>query len=104
MTIPQTWRKFSELFASRLVLQYFLPPSYAATFSPDTFSYTQHRGSPAFRADSSDPSDLFLNAYMSVQKAQKLEEDGKLKLALQKYRYAASLLSKSMINRRTGSR
>ena len=47
---------------------------------------------PLLRADSSDPSDLFLNAYMSVQKAQKLEEDGKYKLALQKYRYAASLL------------
>ena len=47
---------------------------------------------PVLRAQSSDPSDLFLNAYMSVQKAQKLEEDGKYKLALQKYRYAAGLL------------
>jgi tetratricopeptide (TPR) repeat protein len=47
---------------------------------------------PLVQAESGDPSELFLNAYMSVQKGEKLEQDGKLKLALQKYRYAASLL------------
>jgi Flp pilus assembly protein TadD len=47
---------------------------------------------PVSRAQSSDPSDLFLNAYMSVQKAQKMEEEGKYKLALQKYKYAVGLL------------
>ena len=47
---------------------------------------------PILRAQSSDPSDAFLNAYMSVQKAQKFEEDGKYKLALQKYKYASGLL------------
>ncbi|HWB61313.1 MAG TPA: tetratricopeptide repeat protein, partial [Chthoniobacteraceae bacterium] len=47
---------------------------------------------PVLRADNTDPSDLFLNAYMSVQKAQKLEESGKYKQALQTYKFAASLL------------
>jgi Flp pilus assembly protein TadD len=47
---------------------------------------------PFVQAEAGDPSELFLNAYMSVQKGEKLEQDGKLKLALQKYRYAASLL------------
>ncbi len=43
-------------------------------------------------AQSSDPSDLFLNAYMSVQEGERLEHDGNMKSALSKYRYAASLL------------
>jgi len=47
---------------------------------------------PVLHAESSDPSELFLSAYMSVQNGEKLEEQGKYKLALQKYRYAASLL------------
>ncbi|MGB8354850.1 MAG: tetratricopeptide repeat protein, partial [Chthoniobacteraceae bacterium] len=47
---------------------------------------------PFLHAESSDPSELFLSAYMSVQNGEKLEEQGKYKLALQKYRYAASLL------------
>jgi len=49
-------------------------------------------GTSFLRAESSDPSELFLSAYMSVQNGEKLEEEGKYKLALQKYRYAASLL------------
>lgn len=47
---------------------------------------------PVLRAQDTDPSDLFLSAYMSVQKAQKQEEAGKFKLALQTYKYAATLL------------
>lgn len=47
---------------------------------------------PFLTASSSDPSELFLNAYLSVQKGEKLEQEGHYKLALQKYRYAASLL------------
>lgn len=58
---------------------------------------------PAQRADdyqaaqdgnlgSVDPSDVFLKAYTSVQQGEKLEGDGKLRPALAKYRYAASLL------------
>lgn len=47
---------------------------------------------PFLHAESSDPSELFLSAYMSVQSGEKLEAEGKFKLALQKYRYAASLL------------
>ena len=49
-------------------------------------------GASFLHAESSDPSELFLSAYMSVQNGEKLEEQGKYKLALQKYRYAASLL------------
>lgn len=43
-------------------------------------------------AQSGDPSELFLNAYMAVQQGEKLEADGKYKPALSKYRYAGSLL------------
>ncbi|MEI8341383.1 MAG: hypothetical protein WCH43_07620, partial [Verrucomicrobiota bacterium] len=50
------------------------------------------------RAESGDPSDLFLNAYMSVQQAEKLERDGNFKPALAKYRYAASLLEQVQKN------
>ena len=58
----------------------------------------QFLAAPFVQAESGDPSDLFLNAYMSVQKAEKLEQDGKFKLALQKYRYAASLLDQIRAN------
>ncbi len=40
----------------------------------------------------SDPSEVFLKAFTSVQQGEKLEEDGKLRPALAKYRFAASLL------------
>ena len=39
-----------------------------------------------------DPSEVFLKAFTSVQQGEKLEEDGKLRPALAKYRFAASLL------------
>ena len=39
-----------------------------------------------------DPSEVFLKAFTSVQQGEKLEEDGKLRPALSKYRFAASLL------------
>ena len=39
-----------------------------------------------------DPSELYLRAYTSVQQAEKLEGDGQLRPALAKYRFAASLL------------
>src|SRR5438093_10015917 len=43
-------------------------------------------------AELSDPSELFLSAYMAVQAGEKFEHDGSLKQALAKYRYAASML------------
>ncbi len=50
-------------------------------------------GSPGkVRAQSSDPSDLFLNAYMAVQQGEGLEQSGRAAPALAKYRYAATLL------------
>ena len=52
---------------------------------------------PAIRPDNesanvSDPSELFLKAFTSVQAGEKLEADGNLRAALAKYRFAASLL------------
>src|SRR5438045_1056934 len=44
------------------------------------------------RAESGDPSEMFLGAYMAVQQGETMERDGKYKAALAKYRYAASLL------------
>ena len=46
----------------------------------------------AQEAASGDPSELFLKAFTSVQQGEKLETDGRLKPALAKYRFAASLL------------
>jgi Flp pilus assembly protein TadD/predicted nucleic acid-binding Zn-ribbon protein len=39
-----------------------------------------------------DPSEVFLKAYMTSQQAEKMEREGQLKLALQKLRFAGSLL------------
>ncbi|MBV9127593.1 MAG: tetratricopeptide repeat protein [Verrucomicrobia bacterium] len=39
-----------------------------------------------------DPSELFLKAFSAVQQAESLEKEGKLRAALAKYRFAASLL------------
>lgn len=47
---------------------------------------------PAMARAQSDASELFLNAYMTGQQAEKTEAAGKLTSALQKYRYAGSLL------------
>jgi len=71
LTLPDSMRKFVLLLLLTLAL---LP------------------GGNLLRAQSDDPSEMFLNAYMSVQQAEKLERDGKLKLSLQKYRFAGSLL------------
>ena len=46
----------------------------------------------AQEAANGDPSELFLKAFTSVQQGEKLETDGRLKPALAKYRFAASLL------------
>src|ERR1043166_3708762 len=43
-------------------------------------------------AESTDPSDLFLNAYMAVQQGEKFEHDGNSPQALSKYKYAAGVL------------
>ncbi len=42
--------------------------------------------------NTADPSETFLKAFTAVQQGEKLEEDGKLRPALAKYRFAASLL------------
>jgi Flp pilus assembly protein TadD len=52
---------------------------------------------PAIRPETegvntSDPSELFLKAFTSVQEGEKLEADGNLRAALAKYRFGASLL------------
>ena len=39
-----------------------------------------------------DPSELFLKAFTAVQQAESLDRDGKMRPALAKYRFAASLL------------
>src|SRR5438067_12988070 len=44
------------------------------------------------RGESTDPSELFLSAYMAVQQGEKLERDGKFALALKKYKSAAVVL------------
>ena len=43
-------------------------------------------------AQESDPSEVFLKAYMTAQQAEKLERDNQLKPALAKFRFAASML------------
>ncbi len=50
------------------------------------------RATPQESVNTSDPSEVFLKAYTSVQQADKLEQDGKRAPALAKYRFAASLL------------
>ena len=44
------------------------------------------------RAQSDDPSETFLKAYMTAQQGDKLERDGQFSRALAKYRFAGSLL------------
>ncbi len=44
------------------------------------------------RADTTDPEQVFLSAYMSFQTAEKLESQGNFKDALAKYRYAGTVL------------
>ncbi len=44
------------------------------------------------RAQSDDPSDMFLKAYMAAQQGEKLEHENQFKAALAKYRFAGSLL------------
>src|ERR1700736_1975725 len=44
------------------------------------------------RAQSVDPSDTFLKAYMTAQQGEKLEHENQFKAALAKYRFAGSLL------------
>jgi Flp pilus assembly protein TadD/predicted nucleic acid-binding Zn-ribbon protein len=50
--------------------------------------------SPVLRinAQSDDPSEIFLKAYMTSQQGEKLEHDSQFKAALAKYRFAGSLL------------
>jgi Flp pilus assembly protein TadD len=56
---------------------------------PDTSDSASSADSSGVTADSSD---LFLNAYMANEEGQKLESAGDTTKALEKYRYAASLL------------
>ncbi|MGZ5021854.1 MAG: hypothetical protein ACXWFY_05095, partial [Chthoniobacterales bacterium] len=43
-------------------------------------------------AQSDDPSEVFLKAYMTSQQGEKLEHDNQFKAALTKFRFAGSLL------------
>ena len=47
---------------------------------------------PALTAQSDDPSETFLKAYMTSQQGEKLEHENQFKAALAKYRFAGSLL------------
>src|SRR5437588_1007855 len=49
-------------------------------------------GVPASTAQSDDPSETFLKAYMTSQQGEKLEHENQFKAALSKYRFAGSLL------------
>jgi Flp pilus assembly protein TadD len=48
--------------------------------------------SPRLAAQTDDPSDVFLKAYMTSQQGEKLEHDNQLQAALAKFRFAGSLL------------
>src|ERR1700719_1182837 len=47
---------------------------------------------PALTAQSDDPSETFLKAYMTAQQGEKLEHENQFKAALAKYRFAGTLL------------
>src|SRR5438105_11712693 len=47
---------------------------------------------PALTAQSDDPSETFLKAYMTSQQGEKLEHENQFKAALAKYRFTGSLL------------
>src|SRR5438128_6429728 len=47
---------------------------------------------PALPAQSDDPSETFLKAYMTAQQGEKLEHENQFKAALVKYRFAGSLI------------
>ena len=44
------------------------------------------------RAQSDDPNEIFLKAYMTSQEGEKLEHDNQFKAAMAKYRFAGSLI------------
>ena len=48
---------------------------------------------PSLRAQSTDPGDLFVSAYMAVQAGDKAEAAGNFREANSKYRYAAQILN-----------
>jgi Flp pilus assembly protein TadD/uncharacterized coiled-coil DUF342 family protein len=54
--------------------------------------FTFFLAAPASRAQSDDPSEAFLKAYMTAQQGEKLEHENQFKAALSKYRFAGSLL------------
>jgi hypothetical protein len=47
---------------------------------------------PALPAQSDDPSETFLKAYMTSQQGEKLEHENQFKAAVAKYRFAGTLL------------
>src|SRR5436853_1030038 len=48
--------------------------------------------SPLLTAESDDPSETFLKAYMTAQQGEKLEHENQFKAALAKYRFAGTLI------------
>jgi len=73
---------------SLIVLAVAVPRSVFSQAAPDTTTDS----SPDTSSETADTSDLFLNAYMANEEGQKLENAGDTTRALEKYRYAASLL------------
>jgi Flp pilus assembly protein TadD/septal ring factor EnvC (AmiA/AmiB activator) len=49
-------------------------------------------GAVSLRAQSDDPSEVFLKAYMTAQQGEKLEHENQFKAALAKYRFSGSLI------------
>jgi hypothetical protein len=53
---------------------------------------TLYAAAPKLTAQSDDPSEIFLKAYMTAQQGEKLEHENQFKAALAKYRFAGSLI------------
>jgi hypothetical protein len=80
-------------FAWRSQFNYYraLFPTYAAHCSPPP--RLSCLVAPSLRAQSTDPGDLFVSAYMAVQAGDKAEAAGNFREANSKYRYAAQILN-----------
>jgi len=84
LTFTHKMRRF--FLSTSLVLLAAAVPQHAFSQGADTSDATDASTATA------DSSDLFLNAYMANEQGEKLESSGDTSKALEKYRYAASLL------------
>src|SRR5438309_3277272 len=68
------------------------PPSMRKIGSILLAAFVLFLAAPALPAQSDDPSETFLKAYMTSQQGEKLEHENQFKAALTKYRFAGTLL------------